>query len=533
MSVMTGGMKALAGSALRVVLAKAAATPLRGAFWGAFVTLVVQSSSASTMTTIGLVSAGLLSFREGLSLVFGANVGTTGTGWLVALLGVRISLTAGAYPMIFLGALLKLLGKGRLAGAGAALAGFALVLVGLTTLQGGMSGLAGRINPADLPTVVAGPGAAWWTSILGTLVLVLAGLLMTTVMQSSTAAIAVTLSALFAGAVGLDQAIALVIGQNVGTATSSAMAAIGATSTAKRLAVAYVLFKLVVAVIALLVFPLTTPWLIRISHSIDPVTILAAYHTAYNVTGVSILLPMIGPFTRLVERLVPERGSVFARYLDPSALGTPAVAVEAARRSVAHVLEVLCSSTVAWLESAGKGGAAGATPELSAVAEASDALEKTRVFLSDVTDPPASEEEQRRLTNTLFALDYATRLAEVVSEDSQISLATDSPEDQRAAGLCAECARNALVAAKLVEAPSAESARPVILRLAHASIELADLRRSHRQTTLAAAGTGVLNPSEAIARVELIRRLDRIASYAWRAAAHLVGAVSEDSSPSS
>src|SRR5271165_5755 len=144
MAVMTGGMKALAGSALRVVLAKAAATPLRGAFWGAVVTLLVQSSSATTMTTIGLVSAGLLSFPEGLGLVFGANVGTTGTGWLVALLGVRVSLSSYALPMIFVGALVKLLGGGRIAAAGAALAGFALVLFGLTTLQQGMGGLGKR-----------------------------------------------------------------------------------------------------------------------------------------------------------------------------------------------------------------------------------------------------------------------------------------------------------------------------------------------------------------------------------------------------
>src|SRR5499427_548574 len=92
--VMTGGLKALAGSALRTVLNKAAATPLRGSFWGAIVTLLVQSSSATTMTTIGLVSAGLLTFPQGLGLVLGANVGTTGTGWLVALIGVRVSLTA-------------------------------------------------------------------------------------------------------------------------------------------------------------------------------------------------------------------------------------------------------------------------------------------------------------------------------------------------------------------------------------------------------------------------------------------------------
>jgi hypothetical protein len=135
MTVMTGGLKTLAGPALRTVLGKAAATPLRGAFWGAVVTLLVQSSSATAMTTIGLVSAGLLTFPQGLGLVLGANVGTTGTGWLIALIGVRVSLTAAALPMIFVGALIKLLGRGRVSATGAALAGFALVLFGLTTLQ--------------------------------------------------------------------------------------------------------------------------------------------------------------------------------------------------------------------------------------------------------------------------------------------------------------------------------------------------------------------------------------------------------------
>jgi phosphate:Na+ symporter len=96
LTVMTAGLKVLAGSALRTVLGKAVATPLRGALWGALATLIVQSSSATTMTTIGLVSAGLLTFPQGLGLVFGANVGTTGTGWLVALIGVRVSLTAAA-----------------------------------------------------------------------------------------------------------------------------------------------------------------------------------------------------------------------------------------------------------------------------------------------------------------------------------------------------------------------------------------------------------------------------------------------------
>jgi len=408
MTVMTEGLKAVAGSALRAVLGKAAATPLLGSFWGALVTLLVQSSSATTMTTIGLVSAGLLTFQQGLGLVFGANVGTTGTGWLVALIGVRVSLTAAALPMIFAGALIKLLARGRLSGAGAALAGFGLVLFGLTTLQQGMGGLAERLHPADLPAVFDAGG---WRGMVGALVLVVVGLVMTAVMQSSTAAIAVTLSAFHAGAVGLDQGCALIIGQNIGTATSSALAAIGASSTAKRLAIAYVLFKLIAAVIALVLFPISTPLLLRASKAIDGVTLLAAYHTVYNVVGVVVLLPLVDRFTRLVERILPERGSPLTRCLDPSALETPMVAVEAVRRTIARSLAAVCGSVEAALGAETRGER---VPGKTAIAvhEAGDALREAQVFLSDVAGPPDTEDEQLRLTSTLHAFDHASRVVE-------------------------------------------------------------------------------------------------------------------------
>src|SRR5262249_33352841 len=288
MAVMPGGLKMLAGSALRIALGKAAATPLSGAFWGAVITLLVQSSSAVTMTTNGLVSAELLTFAQGLGLVFGANVGTTGTGWLVALIGVRVSLSTYALPMIFVGALAKLLAGGRVAGAGSALARFALVLYGLTTLQPGMGGLADSLHPSDLPAVLGTPGVGWATGSVGLLTLIAAGLAMTAVMQPSTAAIAVTISAFHAGAVGLEQGAALIIGQNIGTATSSALAAIGASATAKRLALAYVLFKTIAALIAVAAFPFTAVLMKGFASSADGTTLLAAYHTAYNVVGVAV-----------------------------------------------------------------------------------------------------------------------------------------------------------------------------------------------------------------------------------------------------
>ncbi len=537
MTVMTEGLKALAGSALRTVLGRAAATPLRGSFWGALVTLLVQSSSATTMTTIGLVSAGLLTFPQGLGLVFGANVGTTGTGWLVALIGVRVSLTAAALPMIFVGALTKLLAGGRVSGAGAALAGFGLVLFGLTTLQQGMGGLAERLHPADLPAVLVGPDVGWWWAMLGALALVLIGLVMTAVMQSSTAAIAVTLSAYFADAIGLDQGCALIIGQNIGTATSSALAAIGASTTAKRLAIAYVLFKLIAAVIALVLFPIVTPLLVRASTAIDGVTLLAAYHTAYNVVGVLVLLPLIDRFTRLVERLLPERGSPLTLSLDPSALATPIVAVEAVRRTIARALAAICGSVEATLVAEGRGKPVQAKGAVS-VQEAADALRRAQVFLSDVAGPPDTDDEQRRLTSTLHALDHASRLAETAG-GLDFGTVRGGPDDARAGQLGADAMRVATSVADDVAAlpgtdqsprasPAASPAKALstdeaLVQLERCATELEKLQGTHRSATLGAVASGTLTADAAIILVDRLRSLQTLARHAWRSTFHLVG----------
>src|SRR5215470_11028509 len=549
MTVMTDGLKALAGSALRTALSKAAATPLRGSFWGAVATLIVQSSSATTMTTIGLVSAGLLTFPQGLGLVFGANVGTTGTGWLVALIGVRVSLTSAALPMIFVGAMVKLLGRGRVSGAGAALAGFGLVLFGLSTLQEGMGGLAERLHPADLPAVLTGPGTTWWRSAIGVLVLVAIGLAMTALMQSSTAAVALTLSAYFAGAIGLDQGCALIIGQNIGTATSSAMAAIGASVTAKRLAIAYVLFKLIAALIALALFPLVTPLLVRASHTVDGVTLLAAYHTAYNVVGVAVLMPVIDRFTRFVESLLPERGSLLTRCLDPSALTLPIAAVEAVRRTIAHALEALCSSVDATLGATTRGGGARLERDAVTPSEAADVLRQAQIFMSDVDGPPESEDEQRRLTSTLHALDHASRLAETARERGTFGTTGTQPGDARAVQLCAEAMQCAAAIAREVatlpdghphtvplaakrEAPVTPDAGPdvpgmsaeqTLGQLQHCAKALGELRRTHRSETLGAVANGTVTVGDAVARVDAVRILEAMAHHAWRSAAHLIG----------
>ncbi|HTJ02361.1 MAG TPA: Na/Pi symporter [Methylovirgula sp.] len=527
MTVMTDGLKALAGSALRTVLGKAAATPLSGALWGAIVTLLVQSSSAVTMTTIGLVNAGLLTFPQGLGLVFGANVGTTGTGWLVALIGVRVSLSAYALPMIFIGALAKLLAGGRIAAAGGALAGFALVLYGLTTLQQGMGGVAESLHPSDLPAVLGMSGVGWLSGSVGLVMLIVVGLLMTAVMQSSTAAIAVTISAFYAGAVSLEQGAALIIGQNIGTATSSALAAIGASTTAKRLAVAYVLFKVIAAIIAIVAFPFTAAVMKHFAASVDGTTLLAAYHTAYNVVGVAVLLPATQWFTRVVERLLPSRQTALQRALDPSALASPVVAIEAARRVVAEILATTAASVSAALSGETVPAAQGS---------AAATLDAARDFLSELHEPPETEAERLRMTSTLHALDHAARLVEVLAGGGLPPQQVGSPHDLRAAELCQQAMRGAQTIATSITLESALSAQAAPIgwcvspEVAAALGEAEDaaktldaLQLEHRAATLASVAPGKLTAADAFARIEAVRRLDRIAHHAWRSAAHLVG----------
>ncbi|WP_374547726.1 Na/Pi symporter, partial [Rhodoblastus sp.] len=389
--------------------------------------------------------------------------------------------------------------------------------------------VAEQLHPSDLPSVLGAPGVGWMTGFLGLLSLVLAGLVMTAVMQSSTAAIAVTLSAFHAGAIGLDQGCALIIGQNIGTATSSALAAIGASTTAKRLALAYILFKIIAAVIAIALFPLTMRLIGRAVGMADGATLLAAYHTAYNVVGVAVLMPVIDWFTRFVERLLPETRAAMTRGLDPAALDNPVVAVEAVRRTIALAIGAL-TDRIAAVPAPAKTGAP------LAASEPAEALRQARDFISDVSGPPDSDSEDARLTSTLHALDHASRLAEIAAETPERLASGAGAEEARAASLCAEAMRaaSAAVADIACETALSEAAAPIeeletpsagaaFARLEASARELGDLRRVHRGPTLAKVGTGEINVDEALARIDSIRRLEALARHAWRAVGHLLG----------
>ncbi|EIM39317.1 Na/Pi-cotransporter II-like protein [Acinetobacter sp. HA] len=146
MTLMTDGLKDIAGESLRQWLGRFTGSPLKAMSSGIIFTLIVQSSTATTLATIGFVSAGILTFAQSVGVIIGANIGTTSTGWMVALLGVKFSIGQFALPLITAGALLKILAQGRLALTGLVIAGFGLIFFGIELLQVAMSSLANRID---------------------------------------------------------------------------------------------------------------------------------------------------------------------------------------------------------------------------------------------------------------------------------------------------------------------------------------------------------------------------------------------------
>lgn len=330
MQLLTTGLKQAAGRSLRQALEAATRSKLRGLLSGTLITALVQSSSAVTVATLGFVNAGLLTLGQSIAVIYGCNIGTTMTGWLVALIGFKIKISAFALPMIGVGMGLRTLGgKGRLPHIGSALAGFGLFFIGLDFLRESFVGLSDSV---PLDNLGNGP--------LALTLFVLAGFVLTFLMQASAAVMAIALSLVHTGSITLSAAAALVIGANVGTTTTALLASIGATPSAKRISAAHVMFNLLTGAVGLLFLVLLASWLDRLDPArFDLVALLALYHTLFNVTGVI----MIWPLTNWMEAFLLRRfrsldeDEARPKFLDKNILTTPSLAVEAMNRELARV----------------------------------------------------------------------------------------------------------------------------------------------------------------------------------------------------
>lgn len=504
MSLMSDGLKAAAGGRLQGILERSTGTPFAAFVTGMALTALVQSSSATTITTIGFVSAGLLTFPSAIGVIIGANVGTTSTGWIVALLGFKLNIGTIVLPFIGVGAFMRLFGHGARASLGMALVGFGLIFIGIDFLQEGMGDLAQRI---DL-SIFAQP------TFLNHLWLVLIGAVMTVLLQSSSAAVAITLTALNSGAIGLEQAAYLVIGQNLGTSVKAVLAATGASMPAQRTALAHILFNVVTGLLAFV----TAPFLLAISVAwsgaagqYDAAIVLALFHTIFNLLGAMLFLPFTAPFARLIERLIPDRGPVLTRYLDDSLLQVPNVAVEAAARALGEIATVTLKESVGLLRN---GVLNRQGHERLQVAQT--AMDETSRFLGRIEFSGHRGDIYARRLALLHAGDHVDRLIEACQE-------SQAPIYGAEARTAAVQLADALDAAIDWLQQKKEEPEAMVQHLSQASTHQAETRRHQREQVLEETAAGHLQPAQAQRQLESMRWVDRIGYHTWRTLHHLAG----------
>ena len=370
MQCLEDGLRDLAGGQLERLLTLSTATPFKSLMFGVTATMLVQSSSLVSLLTIAFISTGLIKLAAGISILFGANLGTTSGIWLLALAGQNVSLGPLALPLLVFGVVGSFAGpRGR--AVGRVVLGVAFLFLGIDQMKSGFDALAGDFDPLlyVLPGIA---GALLFTGI---------GLLATVVLQSSHATLMLTLAALGSGQLGLEQGLAIAIGSNMGSTVTAVIGALGGARAGQRLALAHVLFNLVTAALAL---ALLVPMSLLVQAATAPLGLgdnvliqLALFHTLFNATGVLLFWPWQGWLAERLQRWLPDpqepavliselavppeyaasvtasavqitdlEAVTHARYLDESALATADSAACAVVKELQHLgrlsLEVIC-----------------------------------------------------------------------------------------------------------------------------------------------------------------------------------------------
>ena len=342
MKMMSDALQKMAGPQLRHILAKMTTNRVTGMLTGTMVTCAVQSSSATTVMTVSFVSAGLLTLSQAISVIMGANIGTTLTAWIMSL-GYNVDLTNFVFPAFFFGMILIYRKSHR--DIGDFLFGIAFMFLSLVML----SSAGKELDLAHNEAVVNFFASFDTSSHLTILAFLAIGTLITCIVQSSAAVMAITILLCSTGVLPIYLGIALVMGENIGTTATANLAALGANTQARRAALAHLLFNVFGVLWVLCVF---YPFVDMVCSLVgyDPSmagqterlpVVLAMFHTCFNVTNTALLIGLISQMERIVcwllpEKAEPEHEELRLKYIEGNLMQTPEIAVLQAQKETAH-----------------------------------------------------------------------------------------------------------------------------------------------------------------------------------------------------
>lgn len=332
MTTMSDGLEKSAGNKLEKIIEKLSSNIFKGVLVGTIVTVIVQSSSATTVMVVGFVNAGIMSLTQAIGIIMGANIGTTVTAQLVS-----INMSALAPIAIAIGAAIKLFSKkNKQIIVGEIILGFGLLFLGMDLMKNALSPLK-ELEAFKVMITQIGAGTIW-----GTIEGFLIGLIMTALVQSSSASTGILVALALTGALPIQAAFPILLGTNVGTCVTALLSSISANRTAKRAALMHLLFNVIGTVIFILFFSKITVDFVM-GTSDDPARQLANAHTLFNVVNTIILLPFAGLIVKSVGIILPttqaekEASTFGVKYLDERILETPSIALGQVIKEVLHM----------------------------------------------------------------------------------------------------------------------------------------------------------------------------------------------------
>ena len=362
MNTMSSGLQKAAGEKLRNFLAAMTSNPVKGVLTGLGITAIIQSSSATTVMVVGFVNAGLLTLTQAVGVIMGANIGTTVTAWLISLLGFKMDISVLSIPLMAVGFICSMSKKSRTKNIGEFIIGFALLFLGLSFMKESVPDL--ETHPEVLSFI------SRWTGFgFGSVLIFLAfGTLLTLVLQSSSATVALTLIMLNMGWIPFEMAAAMVLGENIGTTITANIAAAVGNVQAKRAAIAHTLFNITGVIWALALFkpflafigkiitllgypdPTTTSFVGELGGEQTEASTAALYgvsmlHTMFNLINTCILIWFIPWIVKAVMWIIkspakPEEENFKLKYINAGHLATAEMAIEQAMKEIVHFAEI-------------------------------------------------------------------------------------------------------------------------------------------------------------------------------------------------
>ncbi len=347
MRTMSDGVQKVAGDKLQAILNFMTGNRIMAIFTGIAITAIIQSSSATTVMVVSFVNAGLLSLTQSIGVIMGANIGTTITGWIVAILGFKVKMGALALPVIGIGFVLMLVKKFNKKDLGETLIGFGLLFMGLDFLKNSVPDISNHPEILQAVTIFTEHG------ILSYFFFVIIGAILTIIVQSSSAAMAITLTMAYAGWIDFPTAAAIVLGENIGTTITAYVASFGTSVNARRASRAHTLFNIFGVVWMSIVF---APFL-RLVNMLVPGDVytstsalllpahLAMFHTLFNLTNTFISFFFVPQISYLVKKLVPDDKnspeSYSLKYIRASLQDTPELYLITVKRELLKMADIV------------------------------------------------------------------------------------------------------------------------------------------------------------------------------------------------